>query len=759
MGEAVTRKDSAEEVPDAQVESVAPGKAEDELARSLSVLRATLESTADGILVVDLKGRIVTVNQKFIDMWRIPESIILARDDNQALGFVLNQLKDANAFITKVRELYSNPESASFDMLEFIDGRIFERFSQPQRISGKVVGRVWSFRDVTERKRMENALKQSEQDYRGLFENAHDAIIIFSPDYEVILDVNDRACELYGYTKEEFVGLTMEKLSSDVTEAGRINEMLRKKLRRSFEAMHYRKDLSRMSIEINAALVNYKGRKAILSINHDITERKNVEIALRTSEQRYALVARAGNDGLWDWNLRTREVYFSPRWKSLLGYSEEEVSSDIEEWFKRIHPGDVDNLKAELNAHLESRTPHFENEHRMLHKNGVYRWMLCRGLAIRDNDSTRATRMAGSISDITERKVAEEQLLHDALHDALTGLPNRALFIDRLGVSIGHSKRRKDYLFAVLFLDLDRFKNINDSLGHMIGDELLISIGRRLETCLRPGDTVARLGGDEFAILLEDIKDVSDATRVAERIQGELMRSFTLRDQDVFTTASMGIALGAPQYERPEDLLRDADTAMYRAKALGKARHEMFDSAMHARAVALLQLETDLRKAVERKQFVIHYQPIFHLESSRVTGFEALVRWKHPGQGLIYPLEFIPLAEETGLISAIGQWVLFEACHQIKDWQTQFPMDPPLHLSVNLSSKQFTQPDLIDQVRLILQQTGIDPQTLKLEITESMIMQNAEAAINMLNQLRALDVQIHIDDFGTGYSSFSYLYR
>src|SRR5262249_51678259 len=342
MGEAVTRKDSAQEVADAQVESVAPGKAEDELARSLSVLRATLESTADGILVVDLKGRIVTVNQKFIDMWRIPESIILARDDNQALGFVLNQLKDANAFITKVRELYSNPESASFDMLEFIDGRIFERFSQPQRISGKVVGRVWSFRDVTERKRMENALKQSEQDYRGLFENAHDAIIIFSPDYEVILDVNDRACELYGYTKEEFVGLTMEKLSSDVTEAGRINEMLRKKIRRSFEAMHYRKDLSRMSIEINAALVNYKGRKAILSINHDITERKNVEIALRTSEQRYALVARAGNDGLWDWNLRTREVYFSPRWKSLLGYSEEEVSSDIEEWFKRIHPGDVD---------------------------------------------------------------------------------------------------------------------------------------------------------------------------------------------------------------------------------------------------------------------------------------------------------------------------------------------------------------------------------------------------------------------------------
>ncbi len=485
--------------------------------------------------------------------------------------------------------------------------------------------------------------------------------------------------------------------------------------------------------------------------------RKRMEEALRESEERYALAARGTNDGLWDWDLPTNQVYFSPRWKSMIGYEEHQISNSPDEWFSRVHPEDIDGLKAQIAAHLDGQTAQYENEHRMLHRDGTLRWMLCRGLVVRDAHG-KASRMAGSQTDITQGKVA----------DALTGLPNRTLFVDRLARSVERAKRRKGSLFAVLFLDLDRFKVVNDSLGHMIGDQLLIAIARRLESCLRAGDTVARLGsdrllarlgGDEFTILLDDIRDVSEATRVADRIQKELMFPFNLGGHDVFTTASIGIALSATGYERPEDLLRDADTAMYRAKALGKARCEIFDTVMHARAVARLQLETDLRRAVERQELQNHYQPIVSLQTGTIAGFEALVRWKNPRRGLILPSEFIPVAEETGLILSIGPWVLLEACCQLSRWQMQRPDSPQLTVSVNLSGKQFMQPDLVEQTAQILRKANLDPRSVKLEITESVIMENTESVTAMLMQLRALNIQLGIDDFGTGYSSLSYLHR
>lgn len=361
--------------------------------------------------------------------------------------------------------------------------------------------------------------------------------------------------------------------------------------------------------------------------------------------------------------------------------------------------------------------------------------------------------------DSADRKLAEEQLRHDNLHDVLTGLPNRALFMDRLGICVAHSKRRKDHGFAVLFLDVDRFKVVNDSLGHMIGDQLLIGIARRLESCLRPGDTIARFGGDEFAILVDDIKGVSDATRVAERIRTELEQPLNLNGVEVFSTASIGINMATSNYAAAEDVLRDADTAMNRAKALGRARYEIFDQEMRAFVVELLQLETDLRRAVERKEFLIHYQPIVSLKSGAINGFEALVRWQHPQRGLISPIKFISLAEETGLIIPIGYWVLRQACAQMQAWHGEYPKNPPLTISVNLSAKQFAQPDLIRQIEVILKETGLDPRYLRLEITEGVIMHNVDSTIQMLMELRALNVQLHIDDFGTGYSSFSYLYR
>lgn len=377
--------------------------------------------------------------------------------------------------------------------------------------------------------------------------------------------------------------------------------------------------------------------------------------------------------------------------------------------------------------------------------------------------------LLGAVS--TERFQAEkalrnssEHLMYNAFHDPLTGLPNRALFMDRLEHAIEHGKRHKDYLFAVLFLDLDRFKVINDSLGHTLGDQLLITIAGRLEACLRPTDTVARIGGDEFTALLEGLEDVSDVIRVAERIQQEITLPLDLGGQQVFTTVSIGIALNAVDYNsekgynRAEDILRDADVAMYRAKELGKAGYQMFSTSMHTQALARLQLETDLRLAIERGEFRIHYQPIISLETGKIIGFEALVRWEHPQRGFLHPDQFIPIAEEIGLLSSIDWWVLRASCRQTQQWQKQFIDNLPLSISVNLSNKQFTQPTLLEQIKQILQETSLDAQSLKMEITENVIMENGEAVIAKLWQLKALGIELAIDDFGTGYSSLGRLH-
>jgi diguanylate cyclase (GGDEF)-like protein/PAS domain S-box-containing protein len=362
--------------------------------------------------------------------------------------------------------------------------------------------------------------------------------------------------------------------------------------------------------------------------------------------------------------------------------------------------------------------------------------------------------------DISKRKQMEERLLHDAFHDALTGLPNRALFMDHLRLAVERAKRpKKKYLFAVLFLDLDRFKIINDSLGHTVGDELLVATAARIQKCLRHLDTVARFGGDEFAVLLDGVEDVNDTIRVAQRLQREITTPINVGGHEVFTSVSIGIALSDTGYERPEEVLRDADTAMYRAKAAGKSRYEIFDTGMHSRAVALLRLETDLRRAVEREEFVVHYQPIVSLFDDSIQGFEALVRWQHPERGLVTPSEFIPVAEETGLIIPLGRWVLRESCRQMHQLQAASAAPRPLSLSVNLSGKQFMQPDLVGQVKEILCETGFDPRRLQLEITESSVIENTETVTQMLLQLRALGIRLSMDDFGTGYSSLSYLHR
>jgi diguanylate cyclase (GGDEF)-like protein/PAS domain S-box-containing protein len=426
------------------------------------------------------------------------------------------------------------------------------------------------------------------------------------------------------------------------------------------------------------------------------------------------------------------------------------------DYFAEDHAGKALRDEHEI---LRTGRPLVGVEEKETKPDGGVRWVSTTKMPLRDRDGAIVGTF-GISRDITQRKLAEAQLERQAFFDSLTGLPNRALFINRLQHLFHRARRTPDgLLFAVLYFDLDRFKGINDGLGHHAGDELLVGIARRLEQHMRPSDTLARLGGDEFTVLLEDISSEADATRVADRIQQELSSPFVLSGQDVFTSASIGIALSLSGYERPEDMLRDADTAMYRAKAAGRSRHQIFDADMHERAMTLLRLETDLRRALERGELLAHYQPIIDIQNRKLLGFEALARWQHPERGLVPPDVFIPVAEETGLVGIIGEMMLKEACRQMKTWQDRYPRTPPLGISVNVSTRQLAHGGIADQVARIVKETGLAPGSLTLELTESALMQNLKAGAGVIRKLHDMNVRVHIDDFGVGYSSMAYLHN
>ena len=477
---------------------------------------------------------------------------------------------------------------------------------------------------------------------------------------------------------------------------------------------------------------------------------------VRDREEQLSLALSGASDVLWDWDLPGNRLYLSPRWRDLLGLPT--VSSGTPaDWLDRVHPEDAAPLRAALASHFEGRTDSFEHEHRVRHADGDWRWVLVRGSARRDEKGA-AVRAAGLMSDITRHRTLVERMAHDARHDGLTGLPNRTLFLDLLRHSFYRTRRHEDYRFAVLFIDIDRFKMVNDAFGHEAGDQLLHQIGRRLESCLREGDTLARHGGDEFTMWLDDVRGSADAVRVADRVHEVMREPFDLGEgQRVQSSASIGVAVGSSQYQKAEDVLRDADVAMYRAKALGKARTAVFQRDVAEGAPAYLQLESVLRNALVRNELLVHYMPIVDVMTGKVRAVEALARWQHPRLGLVPPSKFIVMAQETGLIISIDQWVLQTASRQLHDWRLEIATANRLSISVNFSRNLLEQADVGAQTERVLRESHLVPGDLNMDINESVLA--PDNGIDTLADLHQRGLKLHMDDFGTGQGWLRHLHK
>ena len=592
--------------------------------------------------------------------------------------------------------------------------------------------------DITERKQAEIALRESEERLSTMIHTNSDGLIVVDPRGTVRF-ANPAAEALFGRPASELLGHWLGSLYV-VSELAEISI-----LRPNGEAV---------ITEMRVVKIQWENETAFLASLRDVTKRRQAEELLKKSEEQFRLIFELAPTGMSISSIDGRFIKVNQALCDLLGYTPEEL---LDRTFEMVaHPDDLVTNQTFHRKLIQGEMSHWQIEQRYLTKENRIVNAILQMALVRDARGA-PSQLIGQIVDITDRKRAEEQVRRNAFYDALTDLPNRALFLDRLTRALQRSKRYGRHS-AVLFLDLDHFKVINDSLGHGVGDQLLIAIARRLERCLGATDTVARMGGDEFAILLDDIQDIKIAIGAAKKIQQNLMLPFELETQAIFATVSIGIASSIVEHDRAADLLRYADLAMYRAKKAGRACHEVFNRAMHAKALERLQLEMDLRQALERQEFLVYYQPIVSLVHGQLTGFEALIRWQHPDRGLVSPAEFIPIAEETGLIMPLGQWILQKACQQLQQWKSQFP-SIKLTVSVNLSGKQFAQAELLSYIDRVLRETDVAGDCLKLEITESVFIDNANAARDVLEALQSRKIKLCIDDFGMGYSSLSYLHH
>lgn len=856
-------------------------KAEEKLEQREERFRALFENATDIIYVHDLAGNYLSINQA--------GEKIFGYTREESLKMNLGQIVAPEHLELARQKLAEKLAGASQTAYELDcvakDGRrvTLEINSAAIYKNGAPVAIQGIARDITERKLTEQALKESEERYRDLFENAND--LIYTHDLEGNFTSLNRAGEIItGFTREETLRMNISQVvAPGYLEAARAMTMrkLEGEPPTSYELEIIAKNGQRVSLELSTRLIIQNGVPvAVQGIGRDITERRKAEEAARQSGKQLALVTDTAPVYIAQCDTESRYKFVNKAYAARFGLSpadcigkrideivgeeayqtfrpyvgeilrgkpvEFEVEipyskigkhfmhcsyvpefdesgvvvgwvaaiTDISErkraeealvaserrfrflgegimhqvwtaqpdgkidyvnkrtaeyfgrtveqllgegWRDVIHPDDLPECLRRWTHSLETGE-YYEVEFRLRRKDGKYRWHLARATAGRDADG-EIVKWFGTSTDVHDQKTAEAKLNHYAKHDALTNLSNRADFMNRLRAAARQAERDPAFRFAVLFLDLDRFKVINDSLGHAVGDKLLIAISERIKACVRPRDVVARLGGDEFTILLNRAGEESDVVRVAERLQRSLSEPFKLGNYEIFTSASIGVIMSDGVRRKPEEYLRDADTAMYRAKEAGKARYEIFDREMHVRNLNLLRLETDLRHALERGEFEVAYQPIISLQNGEISEFEALIRWRHPVHGLISPNEFIGVAEETGLIIPIGRWILEEACRQTREWQKRFPLYGSLSVSVNLSARQLKHPALFSQVVEILNKTGLSARHLKLEVTESTVMEQGEVAFEIMSQLRQLGVSLSTDDFGTGYSSLSYLHR
>ena len=600
------------------------------LERSFSALRAAFDSTVDAIMIADANGHVFGHNRQFAEMWRSPDDILAQQDDNALLDYAMALVKDPAAFRARVAALYASPELESRDRLELIDGRVIERYSAPQRLGDAIIGRVWTFRDVTELEKTQAALRASEARFRAVFDHA----------------------------------------------------------------------------AVGIALIEGDGRIAATNA------------ALRT----------------------------------LLGYGADELRD--RRFYHLVPTEDADGIASAVAAIASGDAPSLALEQRYTRRDGEAVWAAVTMSRANATDG-RLDGIIAMVQDITTRKSLEARLTHQASHDPLTNLANRTLFRSRVEIALQRAVNREQVV--VMFLDLDNFKAVNDSLGHGAGDQLLVTAAARLLNATRGSDTVARLGGDEFAILLENVRDDDETRIVAERIARTMRQPIMVGAESVVVGASIGIARAHHGQESADDVLRNADVAMYTAKGSGKGHYEFFEPSMHAAAVDRLELDGDLRRAVSDGEFVLYYQPLVELDTANVVGVEALLRWNHPRRGIVDPIDFVPVAEENGLIIPIGRWVLGEACRQAQAWWRSLPDTDPRTVAVNVSGRQLQDPIFVSDVAQALADSGLPPARLVLEITETVIMHRTEAMLHRLHELMALGVHLAIDDFGTGYSSLSYL--
>jgi diguanylate cyclase (GGDEF)-like protein/PAS domain S-box-containing protein len=728
---------------------------------ALLLTQICLDSAPEGVFWLDAEGRFCYVNNAVCEYLNYSRQELLTMNVDTIDG---NPRLD---LWQKCWEVGTNKKTFQAETcLRKKDGSVLrvEINSNYIKLSDRDLNCVF-VTDLSHKQKKQEIAIEAEESFLSIFDQSAVGIIKVDLDGK-FLEVNTGFTEIVGYTSEELQDLNFtdithpEHIPFDLELLRKLTDSLSHNIHKEKRYIH--KNGSEVWCYLSVSLVrNPIGEpKYFIGVIIDISDHKRVEQALWESEQRLEGILSSIDDVVWSKSAKNQQTLFlNCGIEKIYGHSLTEFFENPRLWLDVIHPEDIDRVKEQMQILREKGSS--EIEHRIIKPNGEIRWLLSRSRLIYDGNDN-PIRIDGINTDVTERKHTEEQLRKNAFYDPLTNLPNRALFMDRLQHAIRAQKRRESALFAVLFLDLDDFKMVNDSLGHTLGDKLLQAIARKLQSCIRPRDTLARLGGDEFTILLLDITNIKDAISVAERIHRELNFPFKINTWEFFINTSIGIALSNTSIideDRGENLLRDADTAMYRAKAMGKARYAVFNQNMHQKAIARLQLETDLRRAIEREELKVHYQPKILLNSGQIAGFEALIRWQHPERGLIYPGEFIQIAEETGSIIPMGKWLLLETCTQIKEWQKKFGVERELKISVNISGKQLREANFVEELDRIIAKTKIDTKLLILEITESILLDNVRNTVAILEHLKNRHIQVSIDDFGTGYSSLSYLQR